>query len=314
MDTIVGANGAPNTVPQGALIKDASTATFQADVLDASRQVPVLVDFWAPWCGPCKQLGPALEQAVTKANGKVKLVKINVDENQELAGQMGVRSIPAVFGFSGGQPVDGFMGAIPASEIDKFIAKLTANAPANGGGESEFDKQVQAALDTATRALEAGEAGQAAQIYQMILEQLPDNLKALAGLGTVYVQSGEIEAARELVESLDDETRADESIVALIKSIELAEQAATLGDAADLQKRIEEDPSDHQARLDLAVLLNFKGERLAAAETLVASIKRDRDWNNGAAREQLLELFSAWGPADPATAKGRRMLSAVLFS
>lgn len=313
MDTILGANGAPNAIPAGALIKDASTATFQVDVLDASKQVPVIVDFWAPWCGPCKQLGPALEKAVTAAQGKVKLVKINVDENQELAGQMGVKSIPAVFGFSGGQPVDGFMGAIPDSEIASFIGKLTAGAPA-GGGESDFDAQVKAALETAGQAVAAGEHQQAAQIFQMILQQLPDNLEALTGLASVHLVSGDLDTAKELLDALDDEALKDDNVVALAKAIKLAEQAAKLGDAGDLQQRIVADPADHQARLDLATLLNHQGDRLAAAEMLIASIKLDREWNEGAARVRLLEFFSAWGPADAASIKGRRLLSSVLFS
>lgn len=313
MDTILGANGAPTTTPAGALIKDASTATFQTDVLDASNDVPVIVDFWAPWCGPCKQLGPALEKAVTQANGKVKLVKINVDENQELAGQMGVRSIPAVFGFSGGQPVDGFMGAVPDSEIATFIDKLTAGAPAQKD-EGDFEAQVKAALETAGQALAAGESTQATQIFQMILQQLPDNLEALTGLASVHLMSGDIETARELIAALDDEAQKDENVVALAKAIELAEQAAKLGDAGDLQLRVDADPADHQARLDLATLLNHQGDRLGAAEMLIASIKLDREWNEGAARARLLEFFAAWGPSDTATNKGRRLLSAVLFS
>lgn len=313
MDTIIGGNATPNAMPEGALIKEASTATFQSDVLDASNEVPVIVDFWAPWCGPCKQLGPALEKAVTAAKGKVKLVKINVDENQELAGQMGVRSIPAVFGFSAGQPVDGFMGAVPESEIAQFIAKLTAGAPAPQA-ENDFDAQVKGALETAGQAVAAGEHEQAAQIFQMILQQLPDNLEALTGLASVHLMSGDIDAARELLAALDDEAQKDDNVIALAKAIELAEQAAKLGDASELQQRIQADPADHQARLDLATLLNHQGDRLAAAEMLIASIKLDREWNEGAARARLLEFFAAWGPGDPATGKGRRLLSSVLFS
>lgn len=314
MDSILSAAGTPEPMAAGALIKETSTATFQADVIDASQQQPVLVDFWAPWCEPCKQLGPALDKAVTAARGKVKLVKINVDENQELAGQMGVRSIPAVFAFSAGQPVDGFMGALPDSEINRFIDKITGDSSGAPGAEGDFESQVKTALETADQALEQGEAEQATQIYTMILQQLPDNMDALMGLANVHLKSGQLTEARELLDALSEQAQESARFAGMQKAIALAEEAEKLGDAGELEARIEADPADHQARLDLAMILNHREDRVGAAQQLIASIKLDRDWNEGAAKVKLLEFFEAWGPADPATAKGRRMLSTVLFA
>ena len=303
----------PQAQPEAALIVDSSTARFQADVLEASLSRPILVDFWAPWCGPCKQLTPALEKIVTALNGKVGLVKINVDENQALAGQMGVQSIPAVFGFVGGRPVDGFMGALPESEVARFADKLIAMATEAGiGGPSEAESQIAAAMEAAQAALDAEDFERAYQIFATVLRHAPDNVDAVIGVATVQFRTGDTDGARDTLSMLP-EGEPHASAEALAKAIALQEEAAKLGDAAQLEQRLAADPNDHQARFDLAMIRNAEGDRLAAAQNLVAIMERDRDWQEDAARKKLLELFEAWGPKEPATLKGRRMLSSVLF-
>ncbi|AEQ53296.1 thioredoxin family protein [Pelagibacterium halotolerans] len=298
---------------QDGLIVDSSTARFQADVLEASMQRPVLVDFWAPWCGPCKQLTPALEKIVTALGGKVALVKINVDENQALAGQMGVQSIPAVFGFVGGRPVDGFMGALPESEVARFAQKLIDMAAKAGvGGPSEAESQITAAMEAAQAALEAEDLERAYQIFATVLRHAPDNLDALVGVATVQFRTGDRDGALQTLAMLpEDQNHAGAD--ALQKAIALEQEAEKLGDATQLEQALASNPDDHRARFDLAMILNAKGDRLGAAQALVAIMERNREWEDDGARKKLLEFFEAWGPKDAATLRGRRMLSSLLF-
>jgi putative thioredoxin len=307
------------TAPQSAaapgdhadLIKDSSVAGFQADVIDQSVSVPVLVDFWAPWCGPCRQLGPALEKIVTEAGGKVKLVKVNIDENQALAGQMGVRSIPAVFAFSGGQPVDGFMGALPESDIRAFVEKILAAAPA---GDGDMNAQIEQALAAANQAMAANQPEQAINIYGIILQQMPEHAAALIGLARAFIASGTLEQALQTLELVPEEEKSGEAYAAAQAALKLAEQAGELGEVDELRTRLEGDANDHQARMDLAILHNAAGKREEAASALLEIVKRDREWNEDGGRKKLLEFFEAWGASDPAAIAGRKKLSRLLFS
>jgi putative thioredoxin len=290
----------------GAFIKDASLETFAADVLEASRDVPVIVDFWAPWCGPCKQLGPALEKVVTEANGAVRLVKVNIDENPEIARQLRIQSIPTVYAFKNGQPVDGFMGAVPESQLRAFVQQLT------GGelGASHAD-EVLAAAD---EAFAAGDLGNAAQAYGHVLQEEPGHPRAVAGLARCYLQSGDLDRARTTLGLVRPDGAADEAIRTVEAELKLREQAAQAGDSAPLNAKLASDPNDHQARYDLALALDAKGDRDGAIEQLLELIKRDRKWNDDGARKHLVTLFEAMGPADPRTIAARRKLSSLLFS
>ena len=296
---------AQNAAASGAAsphIKDSGLETFAADVLDASREVPVIVDFWAPWCGPCKQLGPALEKAVTEANGAVKLVKVNIDENPRMAGQLRVQSIPAVFAFSNGQPVDGFMGALPESQVKAFIGRLTG-----AGAESEVD----ALLAEATESLSIGDMGGAAQAYAEVLQLDPKNIKAIAGLARCYLNGGDNERAAE-VAALAPADSNDADLAGVRAALALADQATS--ETGPLEHRLAANADDHEARLELAKTLAGHGKFEAAADHLLTIIAKDRDWNDGAARKQLLTVFEAAGPTSEATKTGRRRLSALLFS
>jgi len=280
--------------------------TFAADVLEASRTVPVIVDFWAPWCGPCKQLGPALEKAVNEAKGAVRLAKVNIDENQEIARQLRIQSIPTVYAFKNGQPVDGFMGAIPESQVRAFVQQLAGGAP----GANEGD-DILAAAD---EAFAAGDVTMAAQAYGQVMQDDPGNPKAVAGLARCYLKSGDVARARETLKLVRPDGAGDEAMRAAEAELALAEKTADTGDMAGLLARLEADANDHQARYDLALALDAKGDRAAALDTLLDLVRRDRAWNDQAARKHLVTLFDAMGPADPRTVEARRKLSSILFS
>ena len=286
--------------------KDVTTATFATDVIAASRQLPVLVDFWAPWCGPCKQLAPYLEKAVADSGGRVALVKMNIDDHPSIPGQLGIQSIPAVIAFKNGKPVDGFMGAQPEGKIVEFIARVA--------GPDETALQIAEYLKAGQEKLAAGETEAALEIFSVLLEQDPDNQEAAIGLASCLADLNDIAAAKEIAERVSEDARKLPAFAALQAKITLGEQVALLGDPREFEQRLANDPKDHQARFDLAMIENAKGSRDAAADHLLHIIRTDRTWNEDGARKQLLQLFEAWGPADPASLSARRKLSSALFS
>jgi putative thioredoxin len=293
------------TAPADVPIKDTTTQTFVKDVIEESKRQPVLVDFWAPWCGPCKQLTPVLEKVVKAAKGKVKLVKMNIDEHPAIPGQMGIQSIPAVIAFVNGQPADGFMGALPESQVTAFLERLTKDRI---GGEA------QDLLKAADAALAAGDAAGAADLYGQLLAEEPANVPALAGLVRCYVQTGALDQARQTLAMVPEAKRNDAAVAAARAALEIAEQAKSLGPVTELEQKVAANPLDHQARFDLALALNGKGRRHDALEHLIAIVKRDRKWNDDGARKQLVQFFDAWGPTDEATIEGRKRLSSILFA
>ena len=295
--------GAMTAAPE--VVKDTTTQAFIKDVIEESKQQPVLVDFWAPWCGPCKQLTPVLEKAVKAANGKVKLVKMNIDEHPAIPGQMGIQSIPAVFAFSNGQPVDGFMGALPESQVIAFLERLTK------GKIVAADKNL---LEAADAALVEGNATAAAEVYAQLLREDAGNVHALAGLARCYVETGTLEQARQTLALVPEAKQNEAPVAAARAALEVAEQAKSVGPLNELELKVAANPLDHQARFDLAAALNAAGKRAEAVEHLLAIVKKDRNWNDDAARKQLVQFFEAWGFADPAAVEGRKRLSSILFS
>jgi putative thioredoxin len=307
MEIMANVNGAAAPLAKTASpVKDVTTASFRADVLTASQRQPVLVDFWAPWCGPCKQLAPALEKAVADADGKVALVKMNIDEHPQIPGQLGIQSIPAVIAFDKGQPVDGFVGALPESQIRGFIERLVGPLK---GGSAELHGEAE-------EALASGDAAGAAAIYAEILAEAPEDTKAIGGLAKLQVAAGKVDQAKALLATAPPPApgkESDPAIAAAQAALRLAEQASSVGELKPLEQAVAANPDDHKSRFDLAVALSAKGDREGAADQLLEIIRRDRKWNDEAARKQLLQLFEAWGLMDPATIAARRKLSAIWF-
>ena len=286
------------------LVKNTTTKDFMRDVIEASREVPVLVDFWAPWCGPCRQLTPILEKAVRGAKGAVRLVKLNIDDHPQIPGQMGVQSIPAVFAFQDGKPVDGFMGALPESRVNAFIARLI--------GDTAGD--IAADLEAAEAALAAGAVNTAAQMFGEVLQQDRENAQSLAGLAKCYIKTGDLARAEQTL-ALVPPAKADSAPVSSARAaLELQHKAPSTGDIGTLRAKLTADPKDAAARFDLALALNAKGDRNGATEELLTLVAKSRAWNDDAARKQLVQLFEAWGASDPAAITGRQRLSSLLFA
>ena len=293
------------TAAADGLVKDTTTQAFVKDVIEESKRQPVLVDFWAPWCGPCKQLTPVLEKTVRAAKGKVKLVKMNIDEHPAIPGQMGIQSIPAVIAFVNGQPADGFMGALPESQVIAFLERLTKDRI---GGEAKD------LLKAADAALAARDFAGAANLYAQLLAEDNTNVHALAGLARCYVETGALEQARQTLAMVPESKRGEAPVAAAQAALQLAEQVKTLGPVAELEQKVAANPLDHQARFDLALALNAKGQRFDALEQLISIVRRDRKWNDDGARKRLVQFFDAWGPTDEASIEGRRRLSSILFA
>jgi putative thioredoxin len=291
--------------PADGLVRDTTTQTFRKDVIEESRRQPVLVDFWAPWCGPCKQLTPVLEKAVRSAKGAVKLVKMNIDEHPAIPGQMGIQSIPAVIAFVNGQPADGFMGALPESQVTAFLERLT---------KQEIHSEEKELLKAADAALAAGDPTEAAELYSEILAGDPANVHALAGLARSYLETGSIEQAKQTLAQVPEAKRSEAAVTAARAALEVAEQAVHLGPVAELEQKVAANPLDHQARFDLAIALNGNNRRQEALDHLIEIVRRDRKWNDDGARKQLVQFFEAWGPTDERTVAGRRRLSSILFA
>ncbi|MBY5695550.1 thioredoxin [Rhizobium leguminosarum] len=305
--TSFGAAPAP-AAAAGSYITETTTANFSKDVIEASRSQPVLVDFWAPWCGPCKQLTPVLEKVINEAKGRVRLVKMNIDDHPSIAGQLGIQSIPAVIAFVNGRPADGFMGAVPESQIQQFIDRIAGPAGADEAAE------IEAVLAEAAELLAAGNINEAAQLYGAVMQADPENAKALAGMAECMIAANQHQRAREILTELPEELAKDAGIQAVLMKLEQIEEARKLGDPVALERELAANPDDHEARIKLAKIRNVEGRRDEAADHLLLIMRKDRAFDDDGARRQLLQFFEVWGFKDPATVAARRKLSAMLFS
>lgn len=305
MDSLNGLSNSATNPQLNKWVSDTTTATFQNDVLNESKKQTVLVDFWAPWCGPCKQLGPILEKIINEAKGSVRLVKMNIDDHPSIAGQLGISSIPAVVAFVNGQPVDAFMGNVPESEIRAFISR-------NSSESQEAD--MQAAIDAAQELLAHGDFVQALNIFSAVLQQEPENITAIAGLATCFLEAGDTDKAKAILETAPTNKKSDPAITAILARIAIAEQIKTLGDPIALHKQVDENPKNYSARFDLALIFNAQGEHAKAADMLLDLMREDRTWEDEKAKKQLLQFFEVWGLTNPVTLSARRKLSSLLFA
>jgi putative thioredoxin len=305
MDLRLGKAGGAQAAAAGDIVKDATMASFAKDVLEASRKAPVLVDFWAPWCEPCKQLTPIMEKVVRAYGGKVRMVKVNIDQNPTLANQLRIQSIPTVYAFRDGRPIDGFQGAQPESAVKAFVERLL-------GEEAAMDAVT--AIAAADQALEAGDLQGAAEIYAGVLQEDPQNVAALAGLARCYLKSGDVARAEQTLGLVPPDQRDAGPVASARAALDLAKLAGKAGDLGKLKAKVDAEPANHQARIDYAMALAAGGKKSEAAEQLLESFRRDRKWNEEAARKALVQLFDAWGPKDAATLEGRRRLSSIMFS